>query len=205
MVQRRVSNLSITLAERVEAVTKSVDDHMTNVVAALALALNDRVRVSIEEVTGHSAAAPAALIALHEFLGGGSMDQLRQAIGLSPSGAVRLVDRLVAGGYVQRQSAADARSVALVLTKSGRAVAAKMQAARAAAVGQVLEGLSKDERKCLTEVADKALSAIVELRLNERDRGLPVGGWLCRLCDFAACGRSEAICPAAITAQEHYA
>jgi MarR family transcriptional repressor of emrRAB len=39
-------------------------------------------------------AAPAALVALHEFLCGASIDQLRQVVGLTPSGAVRLIDKL---------------------------------------------------------------------------------------------------------------
>jgi MarR family transcriptional repressor of emrRAB len=173
----------------------SDDQHLTNAFAALALGLDDRIRGSVEEAAGHSAAAPSALVALHEFL---------QAIGLSPSGAVRLVDRLVADGYVQRQSAADARSVALVLTRSGRSIAAKVQGARATVVAEMLEALSRDERRFLSEVTDKLLVAITERRLADRDQGFPVGAWLCRLCDLNACGRPEGKCPAATSAQAHF-
>jgi MarR family transcriptional repressor of emrRAB len=186
------------------ATTTSEERHLTNVLAALAMGLDDRIRDSVEETAGHSAAAPSALVALHQFLGGCSMDQLRQTIGLSPSGAVRLVDRLVAEGYVQREPAADARSVALVLTRSGRSVAVKVQAARAVVVGELLQALSRDELRFLSEVADKLLAAITEQRLGERDQGRPVGAWLCRLCDLNACGRPDGKCPAAAAAQAHY-
>ena len=30
----------------------------------------------------------------------------------------------------------------------------------------------------------------------------PVGGWLCRLCDFEACGRDRGLCPAAGAASD---
>ncbi len=166
------------------------------------MALSDAIRAATDAAAGHTAAVPAALVALREFLSGGSMDQLRQVIGLSHSGAVRLIDRLVADGLVERRAGSDGRSVALVLTPEGQAAASKVQAARAAAVEEVLGCLAEDERGCLGPVADHLLSALTEHRLVDRARGnIPSGGWLCRLCDFSACGRSLGACPAATVAQ----
>jgi hypothetical protein len=71
---------------------------------------------------------------------------------------------------------------------------------------EALGCLSQDQREGLAAVADRLLSTITEKRLNDRDRGhIPAGGWLCRLCDFTACGRPSGACPALVTAQAHQA
>ena len=129
------------------------------------------------------------------------MDDLRRAVGLTPSGAVRLVDRLVAAGLVERRPGHDGRSVALVLTASGRRTARRVLAARAEALDRVLTELSQADRASLTRIAEKLLAALTRDRLAERQHGHePSGGWLCRLCDFEACGREHGACPAARTA-----
>jgi MarR family transcriptional repressor of emrRAB len=182
-------------------VGRPADAHLANIVGALALALADRMRDATEEAAGQSATAPSALVALHEFLGHGTMDQLRLAIGLTPSGAVRLVDRLVQAGYVEREPGADKRSVALVLSPSGRTAARRVLRARSAALDGVLLGLSAAERTALTNITEKLLAAETRERLAGRDRGrVRSGGWLCRQCDFDACGRDQGMCPAAATA-----
>ena len=57
------------------------------------------------------------------------MDDLRNVLGLTPSGAVRLVDRLAADGYVERRAGADGRSLALRLTPAGSRVARRVLSA----------------------------------------------------------------------------
>ena len=60
------------------------------------------------------------------------------------------------------------------------------------------------ELDALTQLAERLTADIVDLRLRERREGAaPPAGWLCRLCDFEACGRSEGRCPAATTAAAH--
>jgi hypothetical protein len=47
-------------------------------------------------------------------------------------------------------------------------------------------------------MAERLTSDLAALRLEERAVGnTPTAGWLCRLCDFDACGRREGRCPAA--------
>jgi DNA-binding MarR family transcriptional regulator len=182
------------------------DPRLVNIVGALTLALSDRVRDATETAAGRSATAPHALVALHEFLGHRTMDELRRAIGLTPSGAVRLVDRLVEGGYVERRPGPDGRSVALVLTSRGTRAARRVLAARSDALDSLLLGLSAAERTSLTNITEKLLGAITRQRLADREEGHdPQGGWLCRLCDFDACGRDEGMCPTAATAQAYNA
>jgi len=65
-----------------------------------------------------------------------------------------------------------------------------------------LRGLSDSQRRTLTAMAERLTTDLVGLRLEERAAGTaPAGGWMCRLCDFEACGRPADRCPAAARAR----
>jgi MarR family transcriptional repressor of emrRAB len=178
---------------------------LSNLLGAWALAVSDRIGAATAASGGRSGQAPAALVALHQFAGGGTIEDLRQVLGLSHSAAVRLIDALVADGHVARERAAeDRRSVALSLTASGRSAARRIIAARQRAIEVTLEHLTAAELRSLTQLAERLTGDLADVRLNERHHGaIPAGGWMCRLCDFGACGRSEGRCPAATSAARH--
>ena len=48
---------------------------------------------------------------------------------------------------------------------------------------------------------DALVGAVTVQRLEGREHGVENAGWLCRLCDFASCGRPLGQCPAANAAQ----
>jgi MarR family transcriptional regulator, negative regulator of the multidrug operon emrRAB len=177
-------------------------DRLANLVGAWALAVADRLGEATSAAAGRRGRAPAALVALHEFAGGGTIDDLSHVLGLTHSATVRLVDTLVDDGHVARRyRAGDRRSVALALTASGRAAARRLIRARAAAVEATLDGLSEAQRRSLMTLVERLTGDVAALRLEERRQGVtPAGGWLCRLCDFDACGRAEGRCPAATRA-----
>ena len=179
--------------------TDSSDPALCNVIATLALTLNDRISEATERAAGRGGQAPAALVALHEFLGEGTIEQLRQALGLSHSATVRLVDRLAADGHILRhEGPGDGRTVALALTPAGRAAARRILAARRTAIKESLAVLDEGECRNLQASVGKLLAAITESRLAERAAGRPPHtGWMCRLCDFQACGRPAGNCPTA--------
>ena len=177
--------------------TRSSHQHAANVLGALSLVVADRMNTAVEAVAALGPSAAAALAALHEFLDGGSVTQLSSVLGLSHSGTVRLVDRLADEGLVERIGAQDGRAVSVVLTSSGRRVALRIRQARSKALTSALSALTSDEVDNLVAALDKMLTTITLARAKERsahppDRPQP---WLCRLCDFAACGRSEGNCP----------
>lgn len=178
-----------------------VPDREVNLLGAAALAVADRMRQATEAAAGHGAAAPAALAALDGFAGGGTMDRLRSVLGLTASGAVRLVDRLAAAGLVERRPGADGRSLALVLTPGGRAAARRVRRARAQVLASLLEALPAADRAALRRANEHLLGLVTTDRLQRRQRGEEPGGWLCRLCDLHACGRERGECPAAAAAQ----
>jgi DNA-binding MarR family transcriptional regulator len=174
-----------------------------NLVATVGVALSDQVREAAEAASGQSGAGPAALVMLSQSLRAGTMDDLRRAIGLTPSGAVRLVDRLVDDGLVERRAGVDQRSLALVLTRSGQAAARRIAKARADVVTTALQDISAADRKALQRIVEQLTGSITVRRLEDRAAGqVPAGGWLCRLCDQAACGRPEGRCPAQTSARD---
>ena len=170
-------------------------EHTANLLGALALVVTDRMADTVAEV-GPSESAAAALSALHQFLDAPTIDRLRQVLGLTHSGTVRLVDKLERDGHVRRRPGADARSTALALTASGRRLAARIIAAR----GQVLAGavaeLPATDRRALDRLLGELLVGMM--------RGPGATRWMCRMCDLDACGRADGRCPVAHAAQAKY-
>jgi MarR family transcriptional regulator, negative regulator of the multidrug operon emrRAB len=158
-------------------------DRDANVVGALALAIADRIHDATSTTSGVGASGPAALAALHGMAEGTTIDGLRRVVGLTHSGGVRLVDRLVAAGLVERRVGADQRSVALRLTPAGRRAARRVLDQRAAAVESALAGLPAGDREALARIASSLLPGLGDERL------------ICRLCDVEACGRPAHLCP----------
>lgn len=180
----------------------STDPRTSNLLGALGLAVADRVHAAAEEAAGYGAAGPAALVALHEFRNGGTIDELRDVVGLSHSGAVRLVDRLAADGLVERRRGSDARAVSVRLTRSGHARARRVLTARSRVLDEVVDGLDADEQAMLASVLERLLATMTEQRVQARLAGdPPTGGWLCRMCDLDCCGRPEGRCPTAEAAR----
>ena len=164
-------------------------DREANLLGALALAITDRTSGVVAAAAGQSISGAAALSALHHFLDRPTLDRLRQVLGLTPSGAVRLVDRLADAGLVTRGPGADGRTRSVVLTPQGEEAAERVSAARTAVLSEALAELSPAERETLHSLMGRLMASIVRTK-----RG---GPWICRLCDLEACGRAGGHCPAA--------
>jgi DNA-binding MarR family transcriptional regulator len=173
------------------------DSHAANVLGALALAIADRTSNEIAAATGQSDSAAAALTALFHFLDRPTLDRLRLVLGLTPSGAVRLVDRLSEAGLVVREAGEDGRSRSVVLTAQGRELAQRVSATRAAALSEALQVLTADEVETLELLMKRMMTGIVNTKEG--------GAWICRLCDMRTCERSAGRCPAANAAAAKYA
>jgi len=145
------------------------------------------MRASVEGAAGHGASGPAALVALDGLAAGGSIDSLRRLLGITHSGAVRLVDRLVAARLVERRIGADARAVSIHLTPEGRRAARRVMTAREAALEQVLAVLEPAERAQLDSLLPTLLGGLAAAP----DEALRI----CRLCDMRACGHGTDRCP----------
>jgi DNA-binding MarR family transcriptional regulator len=178
--------------------SRASDARLANLLAALSTGLTDGVQAATSTAAHLDELASAALIALLDFSPRGSVQTLSRVIGLTHSGTVRLVDRLVEAGYVERIPGVDARSRVPILTTTGAKVAKRLRIAREDAIVRHLAKLSDHERVSLTRLCERLVGAVTKQRLEERRAGFtPAGGALCRMCDFGACGRDKGRCPAA--------
>jgi DNA-binding MarR family transcriptional regulator len=172
-------------------------DATANVLGALAVALADRISTAVAAAAGQSVSAAAALSALHHFPEPQNLDRLGRVLGLTHSGAVRLIDRLADAGLVVREPGSDGRTRVLALTPAGRAVAQRVTAARADALAGILASLAPGDRRDVHRLSAALMAALVQTKEG--------GAWTCRLCDLHACGRPAGRCPAATAAAARFA
>jgi DNA-binding MarR family transcriptional regulator len=171
-------------------------EQAANLLGALVLALSDRLEGAVTEAAGLAESDAIALSALDQFLDSPRVDLLAQVLGLSPSGAVRLVDRLEAVGLARRTTGADARVTVVEPTTAGRERAQAVTRARRELMEQALAALAPSEQLQLGELAGRMLVGLIR----------PPGAtrWTCRLCDVVACGRPESRCPVYEAAKAQY-
>jgi len=174
----------------------NVDDATANLLGALSLVVADQTRDQVTAACSQPGSAPAALSALDQFLGRPSLDRLAQVLSLTPSGAVRLVDRLAEAGLVTRGPGPDRRTRSVALTPAGRRAAVRVTTARAGYLHRLVGSLSPPERRTLHALLGKLMAAAVDAKDG--------GPWICRLCHLGDCGRAEGHCPAANAAAIKY-
>jgi DNA-binding MarR family transcriptional regulator len=167
----------------------AVDSRAGNLIGAFALALVDRMSDAIAGQGSPTGSAAAALLLVHH----GHVrrvDDLRAPLALSQAGVVRLVDRLVTAGLVQRVAgdAADRRQVALAVTAKGGRRAAELLQAREQAIAGLLGGLTPEQIADVGRSCERALAVIAA------EHAAPAR--LCRYCDETACDLNR--CPVAI-------
>ncbi len=168
---------------------------LDNLLAALTLNLGEEATAALDETTGLTGSATVALLALDEFLGDAHVGRLADVLGLTHSGAVRVVTQLERAGLAVRRPGTDRRRVEVRLTPSGRRRARAARAARARLLRQATGRLTDTEAASLEALLGKLVAARVEERVERRRTGQS-DPWWCRTCDFAACGRPQRRCPA---------
>jgi DNA-binding MarR family transcriptional regulator len=151
--------------------------HTGNVVVAWVTAVHDRLGDAIRATGLESRELSAlTLVAEHD---GCSGDWLRGRVGLTQSGTVRLVDRLVGRGLLRRGSAAG-RGVPLHVTPQGGDVLADWARRRDALVGELLAGVPAAHR-------DEVVAGMAAALLGHA-RPRAQADATCRRCTWADCG-----------------
>ncbi len=154
------------------------EPEIANLLGALSLAVMDRIERSARDIIDHGGETPAAIVVIG-YGPGMTNDKLRRILGLSHSGAVRLVDRLVSDRLVERRPGKDGREVALHLTAKGAVTRKDLLASRISAVASLVDVLSTSERKRLGELMRDLLA---RQDTSELDRFT-----ICRMCDNGIC------------------
>ncbi len=153
-------------------------DRTANLLGVVGLAVADRIASAARETLSHAGETPAALVVIGYDMGP-SNDQLRRILGLSHPGTVRLVDRLVADGLVERRQGRDRRAIALYLSARGKALREDLLKERLAAIRPLLAPLSQAEQETFAALLHKLLSS---MDTSDWDRRT-----LYRLCDDRVC------------------
>jgi MarR family transcriptional repressor of emrRAB len=147
---------------------------VANRLGAVALTLSDDIREATERATGMAGGIPAALVSLREWADGRSVDVLAEAMRVSHSRAVRIVDRLEAAGLARRgPDASDGRRARVWLEPAGRELA--------------------DRGLDAADVSD--LERLLGVVLDTTTVDVRAAMATCRLCDAHACGHYVGACP----------
>lgn len=149
-----------------------------NLLGVVGLAVADRIEAAARDILSHAGETPAALVVIG-YGTGPSNDQMRRVLGLSHPGTVRLIDRLVADGLVERREARDKRAIALYLTKRGKALREELLKERLASIRELLGPLTGAEQETFAALLHKMLSS---METTDMERCT-----LCRLCDNRVC------------------
>jgi DNA-binding MarR family transcriptional regulator len=159
-----------------------VTSRVDQLLGVVALAATDRLRDGFgndraprEAVAETEAAALVHLQAWPRT----SVNELAGVIGRSQPATVRVVDRLVARGWVRRRAGDDRRTLALGLTDAGERRATDLLNARSAALAPLFAELSSTERAQLERLLDRVAARLADDR--------PAARRACRLCDRGAC------------------
>lgn len=153
-------------------------NHFTNGFGALAVGVADLQSDAMAKAASLSVLEVSVL--LIAFTRPGSrIGDVAETIGLSHSGAVRTVDRLVKEQLVKRKVGSDRRTVAVQCTAAGKIRAEKALAFRAQALERLLRAVRPNDREALQAAIGQLL------RLLPRDR---TDAWrICRLCEHSVC------------------
>jgi MarR family transcriptional repressor of emrRAB len=159
-------------------------DITPNLLGAFALSLTDEILAAGRKVSGLSPSPCAAVVTLGPYPGT-TIKLLARALGLTHSVAVRLVDDLVSDGLVKREPGVDRREVELRLTTKGRALRARIVAARERVLSEVLDTIDARSKQTLRKILATMLARLTRNRAR--------ADHICRLCDEDICASD--ICP----------
>ncbi|KIF72284.1 hypothetical protein HY68_18940 [Streptomyces sp. AcH 505] len=135
-----------------------VDDVTAAVLAASRLLIAVSAR-SLAAVTEGVTLPQFRLLMVLAAHGDAKLVQLAERLGVNPSTAMRMLDRLIAAGLADRQSnPANRRETMLRLTPEGRRLVAEVKAARHREVAAIVQRLSPGQRSALVT----ALAAFTE-------------------------------------------
>ena len=163
---------------RAALILRAMINRTANLLGVVGLAVADRIENTARDILNHVGETPAALAVIGYGLGP-SNDQLRRILRLSHPGTVRLVDRLVADGLVERREGRDKRAIALYLSKRGKALREELLKGRLAAIRSLLAPLTADEQEVFAALLHKMLSSMETTDIERCT--------LCRLCDDRVC------------------
>lgn len=155
------------------------NDYLENILGAFTTALMSNIESEVSSLGGRSLNHETALVSIFNHPNEG-IDKLSKVLGLTHSGAVRLVGTLTSEGLLmRRQNPDDARAAVLCVTEAGQQRVEKILQARARTIENVVADLNIQQREQLLPIIESALSSITKNEIEARK--------ICRLCNEGVC------------------
>lgn len=137
-----------------------VDDGQLDVVMDAARVLVAIVAASVLEVEERASLPQLRVLTLMKQRGSLTLGGVAAALGVHPSNATRMCDRLVAAGYVDRQDDPDdRRQLRLTLTDDGHGLIESVMSHRRTAVTRALAAMAPDDRALLASTLGQFTAA----------------------------------------------
>ncbi|BCL72139.1 MarR family transcriptional regulator [Vibrio nigripulchritudo] len=154
-------------------------DYISNLFGAFATTIATRIEEEVLELGGRSLTHESALVAIQNHPND-TIDVLRKVLGITHSGAVRLINTLEKEGLVERyRSEVDARAVVLRVTDKGSKRAEQVLKARERVTDQVFAHLNSQQQDAIVSALEVSLSALTNDQESARR--------ICRLCNEQVC------------------
>lgn len=155
------------------------NDYITNLLGAFATTISTQIEQAVAGLGGRSLTHESALVAIRNHPND-TIDVLSKVLGLTHSGAVRLINTLEEERLVERhRSEEDARAVVLRVTTKGRRRANNVLQARERVIAPILANLTDEQQQSLVPVLEAALGRLTNGQEGARR--------ICRLCNERIC------------------
>jgi DNA-binding MarR family transcriptional regulator len=147
----------------VEGLTEESVDEVVSVLLSASRALVGVSARSLGEVEDTVTLTQFRALVVLDVHGAAHLNQLASRLDVGPSTAMRSVDRLIAGGFVQRhENTRDRREVVIDLTPAGRRLVGTVTRRRRAAIEQIVRAMPPERRQDLVEALAAFAAASAE-------------------------------------------
>ncbi|QXE37212.1 MarR family transcriptional regulator [Streptomyces sp. GMY02] len=156
-------------ADRTDGTDADAVTHAVLAASRLLVAVSARSLAAVEERVGERVTLPQyRLLAVLAAHGDAKLVEVADRLGVNPSTAMRMLDRLIAAGLASRQSNPDNRRVTMLrLTPAGRELVEEVTAARHREIAAIVGRLTPGQRTALV----RALTAFTEAGGGRTVRG----------------------------------
>lgn len=155
------------------------ETYLMNLLGAFASTVSVRIEQQVAELGGRSLSHEVALVAIRNHPND-TIDILSKVLGLTHSGAVRLINTLVDEGLVERhRSSKDARAAVICVTPEGEKRADSVLQAREQVTAQIIGSLTAEQQQHLVPVFETVLGGLTSDQVGARR--------ICRMCDESVC------------------
>ena len=155
------------------------EKYLSNLIGTFATSVSNDIEKQIAELGGRSLSHEAALVTIYNHPNE-TIDVLSKVLGLTHSGAVRLINTLEKEAFVERQkSAKDARSVVLCVTDKGCKRVELILKNRETATSKILNNFNAEQKQSFLSLIEIALGSLTSAQIEARK--------ICKLCNEGVC------------------